>query len=159
PLSERVIDYVHGRADLRRRIIRTIGKAQERFVEDKLRMLRAVRFACNLDFEIAAETWQAIRDLAPDIHVVSRERIRDELLKILTGREPQRGLDLLHESGLLLQILPEIEAMRGVEQPPEYHPEGDVFIHTRMMLGMMRNPTSVFALGVLLHDVGKPPTF
>ena len=159
PVSERVIDYVHGRADLRRRIIRTIGKPSERFAEDKLRMLRALRFACSLRFEIAPETWQAIRDSAAEILVVSRERIRDELLKILTGPDPVRGLNLLHESGLLSHIVPEVESMRGVNQPPEYHPEGDVFVHTRMMLGMMRNPTPVFALGVLLHDVGKPPTF
>jgi poly(A) polymerase len=159
PLAARVIDYVHGRADLQRRIIRTIGKPNERFAEDKLRMLRAIRFACSLNFEIAPETWQAIRDSAADIRLVSWERIRDELLKILTGRDPVRGLDLLHESGLLLQILPEVESMRGVHQPPEYHPEGDVFVHTRMMLGMLRNPSAVLALGVLLHDVGKPPTF
>jgi poly(A) polymerase len=159
PLAARVIDYIHGRGDLQRRIIRTIGKPNERFAEDKLRMLRAVRFACSLNFEIAPETWQAIRDSASEIRLVSWERIRDELLKILTGRDPVRGLDLLHESGLLLQILPEVESMRGVDQPPEYHPEGDVFVHTRMMLGMLRNPSAVLALGVLLHDVGKPPTF
>jgi poly(A) polymerase len=122
-------------------------------------MLRAIRFACSLNFEIAPETWQAIRESAAEIRLVSWERIRDELLKILTGRDPVRGLDLLHESGLLLQILPEVESMRGVLQPPEYHPEGDVFVHTRMMLGMLRNPSTALALGVLLHDVGKPPTF
>src|SRR5688572_6802315 len=159
PVADRIIDYVHGKADIQQKILRTIGKPKDRFVEDKLRMLRAVRFACSLDFQIEQETMQAIKELSGEILQVSWERIRDELLKILTGPDPARGLDLLAESGLLTHVLPEVAAMRGVEQPPEYHPEGDVFIHTRMMLGMQRKPTAVFSLAVLLHDVGKPPTF
>ena len=156
---DRVIDYVQGTADIRKRILRTIGKPQERFREDKLRMLRAVRFACSLDFRITPETYDAIRLLAPSILEVSWERIRDELLKILTGPMPGRGLDLMHETGLLAHILPEVEAMRGVAQPEEFHPEGDVFVHTRTALGMLRHPSPVLALATLLHDVGKPPTF
>jgi poly(A) polymerase len=159
PVADRIIDYVHGKADIKQKILRTIGKPRDRFVEDKLRMLRAVRFACSLDFQIEQETMLAIKELSGEILQVSWERIRDELLKILTGPDPARGLDLLAESGLLAHVLPEVAAMRGVEQPPEYHPEGDVFIHTRIMLGMQRNPTAVFSLAVLLHDVGKPPTF
>jgi poly(A) polymerase len=159
PVTDRVIDFVQGRPDLEQGIIRTIGSPRDRFEEDKLRMLRALRFACSLDFEIAAETWDAIRGLAPEILQVSWERIRDELLKIITGPAPGRGLDLLHESGLLARILPEVEAMRGVQQPPEFHPEGDVYVHTRMALGFLRKPSPALALGTLLHDVGKPPTF
>ena len=159
PVAARVIDYVRGKRDLQRRLLRAIGKPGERFEEDKLRMLRAVRFACSLGFEIHSDTWEAIRASAASILQVSWERIRDEVLKILTGPAPARGLDLLHESGLLTHILPEVEAMRGVEQPPEFHPEGDVFVHTRMALGLLRRPTPVLALGTLLHDVGKPPTF
>ncbi|MBZ5497265.1 MAG: CCA tRNA nucleotidyltransferase [Acidobacteriia bacterium] len=159
PIADRVIDYVSGAADIRRRILRTIGKPQERFREDKLRMLRAVRFSCSLDFKIAPETFQAIRQLAPSILEVSWERIRDELLKILTGPLPGRGLELLHETRLLTQILPEVEAMRGITQPTEFHPEGDVFVHTRNALELLHNPAPALALAVLLHDVGKPPTF
>jgi putative nucleotidyltransferase with HDIG domain len=159
PESERVIDYVHGKADIQRRVVRTIGRAPERFAEDKLRMLRALRFACSLDFKIADETWEAIRQLAPEIGRVSQERIRDELSKILTGPDPARGLDLLHESGLLQQILPEVEVMRGVSQPPEFHPEGDVFAHTRGTLAHLHRPSIALAMAALLHDVGKPPTF
>jgi len=154
-----VIDYVHGRADIQRKIIRTIDNPLERFAEDKLRMLRAVRFACALSFQIEANTWQAIKQESAGILQVSWERIRDELLKILTGPNAGGALDLLHESGLLRHILPEVEAMRGVEQPPEFHPEGDVFIHTRMILDTLRKPSPVLALAALLHDVGKPPTF
>ena len=159
PLAKRVIDYVHGKTDIQRKTIRTIGNPKERFAEDKLRMLRAVRFACSLSFVIDPGTWEAIKGLAADIRQVSWERIRDEVLKIITGPNAGRGLDLLQESGLLSQILPEIEAMRGVAQPPEYHPEGDVYVHTRMMLEMLRHPSPVLALAALLHDVGKPPTF
>src|SRR5437867_7675201 len=159
PLAKRVIDYVHGNTDIQRKTIRTIGNPKERFAEDKLRMLRAVRFACSLSFVIDPGTWEAIKGLAADIRQVSWERIRDEVLKIITGPNAGRGLDLLQESGLLSQILPEIEAMRGVAQPPEYHPEGDVYVHTRMMLEMLQKPSPVLALAALLHDVGKPPTF
>jgi len=122
-------------------------------------MLRAVRFACNLDFKIAPETLESIRPLAPFILEVSWERIRDELLKILTGPRPGRGMDLLRETGLLVQILPEVAATHGVPQPEEFHPEGDVFTHTRNALDLLAKPSPVLALAVLLHDVGKPPTF
>jgi poly(A) polymerase len=159
PIANRVIDYIHGKADIRRRIIRTVGAPEERFAEDKLRMLRAVRFACNLDFEIAPGTWSAIRQHSGKIREVSWERIRDELTEILTGPNPARGLDLLHESGLLEEVLPEIEAMHGVAQPPEFHPEGDVFTHTKQALAHLRKPSPALAFGTLLHDVGKPPTF
>ena len=159
PVADRVIDYVHGRADIQRKIIRTIGNPLERFAEDKLRMLRAVRFACALSFQIEPNTWQAIKQESAGILQVSWERIRDELLKILPGPNAGGALDLLHESGLLGHILPEVEAMRGVEQPPEFHPEGDVFVHTRMILDTLRRPSPVLALAALLHDVGKPPTF
>jgi poly(A) polymerase len=159
PIRERVIDFVGGKPDLARRIIRTIGTPRNRFEEDKLRLLRALRFACGLDFGIATETWDAIRALAPEIRQVSQERIRDELLKILTGPAPSRGFDLLQESGLLAEILPEVQAMRGVQQPPEFHPEGDVFTHTKLALGYLRKRSPVLVMGTLLHDVGKPPTF
>jgi len=159
PVAGRVIDYVHGRADLQQKVVRTIGDPRERFEEDKLRMLRAVRLACNLTFEIAPETWDAVKQLTPAIRQVSWERIGDELIKILTGADPGRGLDLLHESGLLAEILPEVEALHGVEQPSKYHPEGDVFVHTREALSLLRKPSPTLALGTLLHDIGKPATF
>jgi putative nucleotidyltransferase with HDIG domain len=159
PIAGRVIDYVHGAADLREKIIRTIGRPEERFGEDKLRMLRAVRFACKLGFRIAPEVFEAIRSSASSILEVSWERIRDEIVKTLTGPAPGRGLDLLHETGLLGVILPEVEAMRGVMQPEEFHPEGDVYVHTRNALDMLRKPSAVLALATLLHDVGKPRTF
>ncbi len=159
PIADRVIDYVHGRADLQRKVLRTIGKPAERFAEDKLRMLRAIRLAGSLDFQIANETWETIQRLAPEILKVSWERIRDELFKILMGPDPARGLDLMHRSRLLAHILPEVEAMRGVPQPPEFHPEGDVFDHTCRALSWLRKPSAVLAMGTLLHDVGKPPTF
>lgn len=159
PIADRVIDFVHGRPDLRAKVIRCIGDPATRFGEDRLRMLRALRFACALGFEIDLGTWDAIRQMAPAIREVSWERIRDELIKILTGPARNRGLDLLQETGLLKQVLPEVEAMRGVEQPPEFHPEGDVFVHTRLALGFLRRPSASLALGALLHDVGKPPTF
>ena len=159
PLKRKVIDYVEGRKDISRKIIRTIGKPEERFEEDRLRLLRAIRFAANLDFKIEPNTWRAVKRLAKEIHSVSQERIRDELVKMFTRPNAGRGLLLLSESGLLEEVLPEIEAMKGVEQPPEFHPEGDVFIHTKLLLDQLEHPTSVLALGALLHDVGKPPTF
>lgn len=159
PAADRVIDYVHGRADIRKCVLRTIGKPQERFREDKLRMLRAIRFACSLDFQIAADTWEAVEQLAPAILEVSWERIRDEVLKIISGPAPGRGLELLHQCRLLAHILPEVEATVGVEQPPEFHPEGDVYTHTKNTLERLRKPTPVLALAALLHDVGKPVTF
>jgi len=159
PSTGRIIDYVHGRADLQRKIIRTIGDPHERFSEDKLRMMRALRFAITLDFEIASDTWKAVQSLSPLILQVSWERIRDELIKILTGPKRDMGLDLLRESGILQQVLPEVTAMIGIAQPLDFHPEGDVYSHTRAALSLLRKPSRTLALGTLLHDIGKPATF
>lgn len=155
-----ILDFVDGRADLEARVIRAIGDPPVRFAEDHLRLLRAVRFASTLGFVIEPETFAAIRELAPEIKSISAERIRDELFRLLTeAQKAGEALQLLHESGLLKEILPEIEAMIGVEQPPEFHPEGDVFTHTCLMLdGLPSNPPLALALSVLFHDVGKPPT-
>ncbi len=159
PLGERVIDYVDGQGDLERRIIRAIGVPSERFAEDRLRMLRAIRFAAALDFEIEATTWSAVRSAAKQILAVSPERIRDELFKILGNPNRLRGFDLLDQSGLLALILPEVEALKGVDQPEQFHPEGDVFVHTRLMLSLLEpGATGEQALTILLHDIGKPPT-
>jgi poly(A) polymerase len=156
----RVIDYVGGVADIERKIVRTIGAPRKRFAEDKLRMLRCIRFAAGLGFEIEEQTFGALKEMAAQIDVVSAERIRDELIKIFTRSNAGRGLALLDESGLLAQVLPEVAAMKGVAQPPEFHPEGDVFQHTKLMLEVLPpNPSVVLAFAVLLHDVGKPPTF
>lgn len=159
PAAGKVLDYVGGQADIPKKVIRAIGKAEERFDEDKLRLLRAIRFASSLGFEIEDATWQAIKKKAPLINQVSPERIRDEIVKMLTRPGASRGLELLSSSGLGKEILPEIEAMKGVEQQPDYHPEGDVFIHTRLLLEKLNNPTPTLALGALFHDVGKPPSF
>jgi poly(A) polymerase len=160
PATGDVIDFVGGRADLEAHLIRAIGVAGERFIEDKLRMVRAVRFAARFGYEIEPKTLEAIRALAPQISQVSAERLRDELTKILTEGAARRGFELLEETGLLPALLPEIERMRGVQQPPQFHPEGDVWIHTRMMLeGLRAGASPTLAWGVLLHDVGKPPTF
>lgn len=159
PLKRKVIDYVGGQADLKKKLIRAIGDPAQRFTEDRLRMLRAVRFAANLNFAVDPETFLAIRRTSAEIIQVSPERIRVELVKLFTGPHPGRGLDLLDESGLLEVILPEAARMKGVAQPPEFHPEGDVFTHTRLLLDQLKGPSAVLALGGLLHDVGKPPTF
>ncbi len=160
PDTAEVLDYVGGREDLKRGIIRTIGEAHQRFAEDKLRMLRAVRFAARFGYAIDEKTFAAIRELAPQIHQVSRERVRDEILKMLTEGHARRAFELLDQTKLLEQVLPEIKKMQGVEQPPQYHPEGDVWIHTLMLLeGLPAGCSKTLALGALLHDVGKPPTF
>lgn len=160
PASGDVLDFVEGQKDLERRLIRAIGNPERRFEEDRLRMLRAVRFAASLEYEMDPETFAAIGRLSHKITGVSAERVRDELLRILTSGFARRGFELLDETGLLARILPEIAAMKGVEQPPEFHPEGDVWIHTRMMLeSLPKSCSPTLALGVLLHDVGKPPTF
>jgi poly(A) polymerase len=157
PLSERVIDYVNGREDLAGKLVRAIGQASRRFAEDRLRMLRALRFAAALGFEIEADTWSAIRADAQEIAIISPERIRDELLKILVNPNRLRGFDLLDQSGLLAVILPEIEALKGCDQPEQFHPEGDVFVHTRLMLSLLAPKASgPQVLAVLLHDIGKP---
>ena len=160
PLSGKVLDFVGGRKDLRSGVIRTIGDPQKRFGEDKLRMLRAVRFAARFEYQIDPATFAAIHDLAEQIRVVSRERVRDELTRMLTEGHGRRAFHLLDELGLLRQVLPEISAMKGVEQPPEFHPEGDVFLHTLLLLDNLPHPCPMtLAWGALLHDVGKPPTF
>src|SRR5207253_1682308 len=147
-------------ADLEAKVIRAIGEPDRRFAEDKLRMMRAVRFAARFGFEIEAETFRAVRRQVGEIHQVSPERLREELTKLLTEGAARRAFELLDEAWLLQQVLPEIAAMKGVEQPPQYHPEGDVWIHTRMMLeGLPAGTAPTLAWGVLLHDVGKPPTF
>lgn len=160
PVENRVLDFVNGRADLASRVLRAIGDPRLRFAEDKLRLLRAVRFATTLDFAIDPATWGAVRERAADIHQVSAERIRMELIRILSHPNRVRGFDLLDESGLLAEILPEVAALKGCEQPPEFHPEGDVFVHTRIMLGLLPPEiSSELALAVLFHDIGKPPTY
>ncbi|HEX4810879.1 MAG TPA: CCA tRNA nucleotidyltransferase [Bryobacteraceae bacterium] len=159
PLTGEILDYCGGQADLRDGIVRAIGEPHRRFEEDHLRMLRAVRFAARLNFAIERETMRAIQELAPAIHRISAERIRDELIRILTEGDARLGLELLDQSGLLAEILPEVKAYQGVPQPPEFHPEGDVWTHTLMMLAELDHPTATLAFAVLLHDVGKPPTF
>ncbi len=160
PFKHQVLDYVGGQRDLEDGIVRAIGDPLLRFAEDKLRMLRAVRFAARFEYTIEPATFGAIQQLAPSIQQVSRERVRDELTRMLTEGHAQRAFELLDETGLLREALPEIAAMKGVEQPPEFHPEGDVFIHTLLMVGNLPHPCPVtLAWGALLHDVGKPATF
>ena len=154
-----VLDYVDGRADLDRRVVRAIGDPDARFGEDHLRLLRAIRFAARLGFAIDPETLAAIRRHHALIRRVSAERVRDELVRILVEGGARRGFELLDDSGLLGDLLPEVAAMKGVEQPPEFHPEGDVWVHTLLLLEKLDRPTPALALGALLHDVGKPPTF
>ncbi len=159
PVSGEVLDFVGGRADLASKVVRAIGDPEARFTEDHLRMLRAIRFAARLGFSIAPETAVAIRKLAPSINRISTERIRDELVRILTEGGARRGFELLDECELLQELLPEVKAFQGVRQPPQFHPEGDVWTHVLMMLDRLKNPSAALAAGVLLHDVGKPPTF
>ncbi len=160
PDTNEVLDYVGGRKDLYAGIIRAIGKPAERFAEDKLRMIRAVRFAARFRYAVEAGTFTAIVIAAANIHDVSAERLRDELTKILTEGAARRGFELLDETRLLDQLLPEVSRMKGVEQPQQFHPEGDVWTHTLMMIGGLPSGCSpTLAWGVLLHDVGKPPTF
>src|SRR5882762_4313452 len=160
PLSDEVLDYVGGRRDIEARIVRTIGDPERRFTEDKLRLLRAVRFAARLGYEIEPTTFSAIPKLAPQIRQVSRERVADELSKMLTEGRARKAFELLDATSLLPEVLPEISAMKGVAQPPQYHPEGDVWQHTLLLLENLPQPCSrTQAWGALLHDVGKPPTF
>ena len=159
PETNAVVDYTNGQADLQARLIRAIGDPEARFQEDHLRLIRAVRFAARLDFAIEPATMDALKRLHGLIHNVSPERIRDELCRILTEGGARRGFELLDETGLLGEILPEVCAMKGVAQPPEFHPEGDVWTHTMLMLEKLHQPTVTLAAGVLLHDVGKPATF
>jgi poly(A) polymerase len=160
PATNELLDFVGGQDDLKSGIIRAIGDPERRFAEDKLRMLRAVRFAARFDYQIDPATMAAIRKLAPKINQVSAERVREELTKMLTEGQARRAFELLDQSSLLPELLPEIAAMKGVEQPPQYHPEGDVFVHTLLLLEKLpAGASKTLAWGALLHDVGKPPTF
>jgi len=160
PETQEILDFVGGRDDLRAGIVRAIGRPADRFREDKLRMLRTVRFAARFRYAIESATFTAIVKSASDIHGVSAERLRDELTKILTEGAARRGFELLDETRLLPELLPEIARTKGVEQPPQFHPEGDVWTHTMIMIDGLRGGCSpTLAWGVLLHDVGKPPTF
>ncbi len=159
-LGSAVIDYVGGVRDLELGIVRAIGRAELRFQEDHLRMLRGVRFAARFGFEIEEETKRAIRSLAAKTAAVSRERVRDELTKMLTEGRARRSFELLDETGLLKEVLPEVARMKGVEQPAQFHPEGDVWVHTLGLLNQLgAGCSATLAWGALLHDVGKPPTF
>jgi len=159
PDTREVLDFVGGRADLERRLIRAIGDPEIRFREDHLRLLRAIRFAARLGFEIEPATFQAIRRNHALIRTVSAERVRDELVRLLTEGGARRGFELLDSAALLDDVLPEVAAMRGVAQPPQFHPEGDVWVHTLLLLDKLDHASPTLALGALLHDVGKPPTF
>jgi tRNA nucleotidyltransferase/poly(A) polymerase len=160
PITEQVIDYVSGAEDINAGVIRSIGDPGQRFKEDYLRMLRAIRFAARFDFKIEDATWRALCENAEKIKLISPERIFSEIDRMLCQKNPSRSLQLLMESGLLKEVLPEVAALAGVEQPPEFHPEGDVFVHTRLALELMEEqPSSTLAWSVLLHDVGKPSTF
>jgi poly(A) polymerase len=156
PVEDRVLDFVGGEKDLQARIVRAIGEPRARFQEDRLRMIRAVRFAASLGFSIEENTLAAIRELASTITLVSWERIGDEITRILTEGGARAGFELLDATGLLDVVLPEMTAMKGVEQTPDYHPEGDVFAHTLLLLGQLHEPTETLAYGCLLHDVAKP---
>lgn len=157
--TDEILDFVGGRADLRAGVVRAIGEPAQRFREDHLRLLRAIRFAAGLNFRIEPMTWAAIRALSGAVQTVAMERVRDELTRILTEGGAREGFELLDASGLLQEILPEVAAMKGVEQPPQFHPEGDVWRHTLLLLEKLDQPTPTLAWGALLHDVGKPPTF
>jgi poly(A) polymerase len=164
PQTGNIIDYVGGRKDLENKVVRTIGDPERRFSEDYLRILRAVRFAANLDFSIDPETFAAIKRHAPAILNISAERIRDELTKILTGSNPRRGMEMLADSGLLNEILPEVSALRGVEQPLRFHPEGDVWEHVLRMLAFFsenaeEDKDSRLAWSIVMHDIGKACTY
>ncbi len=160
PLTQQHLDYVGGCDDLKARKLCAIGDAKSRFQEDHLRLLRAVRFATVLGFDIETNTWQAICELSAEIKLISPERVREELVKIFLHPQRVRGFDLLVDSGLMDAVLPEILVLKGCEQPPQFHPEGDVFVHTRIMLGLLPSEVSLpLVLAVLLHDIGKPATF
>jgi tRNA nucleotidyltransferase/poly(A) polymerase len=159
PVEDKVVDFIGGKSDLEHRLIRGIGDPAARFSEDHLRLLRAIRFAASLEFEIERATWQAVRQNAYQIKTVSAERVRDELVKIFADPHRVKGLDLLDESGLLQVVLPEVSNLHGCEQPPQFHPEGDVYLHTRLMLSLLSPDASPeLAFSVLLHDIGKPVT-
>lgn len=158
PAANSILDYVEGRKDLEKRVIRCIGDPATRFQEDYLRLLRALRFAARLEFKIEKRTWRALCENCSCISRISPERIYQELTKMLTGPHPDRALNLLRSSGLLGHILPEVWGTIGVEQPEQFHPEGDVFVHTVLVLAHLRNPSRELAWAALLHDIGKPQT-
>jgi len=158
PIAGKLYDYVNGKRDIEDGIIRCIGEPRERFTEDKLRLMRAVRFSARFGYRIEDKTLEALKELAPTILEVSYERIQMELVKIFTGKNAGTGLQLLHDTGLLRQVLPEVSAMVGVPQPRKFHPEGDVFTHTKLALDSLTDPSPVLAFAALLHDVGKPRT-
>lgn len=159
PIKDKIIDFVGGKEDLQKGIIRGIGNPSMRIREDALRMLRAVRFAARFNFEIEPNTKEAVKEHASLIQKISADRIRTELIKILCGPQPGDAVKMLYDFGLLRLILPEVAAMKGVPQPPEFHPEGDVFEHTCLTLNFLKNPSPNLAMASLLHDIGKPPTF
>jgi tRNA nucleotidyltransferase/poly(A) polymerase len=159
PEKDELIDFVGGRRDLDNRVLRAIGDPGARFREDHLRLYRAVRFAAEFEFEIEARTWEQMKALSHLGKELAPERVRDELMRAFGGSHPQRAFDLLDESGLLRHWIPEVEEMKGVEQPPEFHPEGDVYTHVRMMLGELDNADPILAFSVLLHDIAKPDTY
>ncbi len=158
PVDGRIYDFIGGRDDLSKGIVRTIGKAEDRFSEDYLRILRAVRFCVRFGYELSEDVGPAVSKLVGNLNILSAERIRDELNKMLAGPEPDRALKMMMEMGILEEVLPEIAAMSGVTQHHEYHPEGDVFEHTVLMLSHMAFPDTEIAWSILLHDVGKPLT-
>ena len=160
PISQKYIDFVNGRSDIEKKVVRAIGDPDLRFQEDHLRLLRAVRFAARFNYDIEEETWKSIKLNASGISKISKERVRDELTKILLNENRVLGFDLLVNSGLMEHIIPEILQLKGCEQPPQFHPEGDVFVHTRLMLSLLRDTPSIeLVLSVLLHDIGKPATY
>lgn len=159
PIERKVIDLVHGKKDIRQKVIRTIGEPSSVFTEDPLRLIRAVRFAVNLRFAIEQKTHQTIITEAKKIERASFERIRDELILIFTGPHPAVGLQLLDKTGLLKYVLPQVAKLKGVRQPRAFHPEGDVFTHTLLMLKQLKNSSLLLAFACLLHDIGKPLTF
>ena len=160
PVADRLIDYVDGERDIEAGVIRAIGDPDARFGEDHLRLMRAVRFAARFGYEIDPGTWSALLEHAPSLARISAERIRDEFSAILLNGHRVRGFDLLVESGLMAHVIPEILDLKGCEQPPQFHPEGDVFVHTRLMLSLLEGePSLPLVLSVLLHDIGKPATY
>ncbi|MFH1046503.1 MAG: CCA tRNA nucleotidyltransferase [Candidatus Omnitrophota bacterium] len=159
PLKRTLIDLVSGKKDIRRKIIRAVGAPKLRFREDPLRLVRAVRFAATLGFRIEGNTYKAIQKLAGRIRRVSKERLRDELVLLFTGPDPARGLELLDRTGLLKYVLPEVAKLKGIQQPKAFHPEGDVFRHTALMLEKLKRPSLSLVFSCLLHDIGKPATF
>ncbi|MCB1098714.1 MAG: CCA tRNA nucleotidyltransferase [Verrucomicrobiae bacterium] len=159
PLADEIIDHVDGRADLEKRILRAISTPSQRFEEDHLRLMRAVRFSAVLGFEIEPATWNAVCAQSASLARISIERVRDEFSRIMLSPGRLRGFDLLIDSGLMNHIVPEIDALKGCDQPPAYHPEGDVFVHTRLMLSLLPEKVSLpLVLSVLLHDIAKPAT-